>query len=50
MLHHFDGARVRWVCGKRGGEYNRIGIEMELVRLFGLLERAFMQQVMRCGC
>ncbi|KAJ8580814.1 hypothetical protein M405DRAFT_23490 [Rhizopogon salebrosus TDB-379] len=49
MPHDFDGARVRWVCGEHGGEYDRIVIDMKLVRLVGLLERAFTQQDMRCA-
>ncbi|KAG1874953.1 hypothetical protein F4604DRAFT_1763232 [Suillus subluteus] len=49
MPYGLDGARPRWICGGCGGEYDRIAIEMELVRLVGSLERAFTQQDMRCG-
>ncbi|KAG2123788.1 uncharacterized protein EDB93DRAFT_1259023 [Suillus bovinus] len=49
MPYGLDGARPRWICGGCGGEYDRIAIEMELVRLVGSLERTFTQQDMRCG-
>ncbi|KAH7922539.1 DUF1744-domain-containing protein [Leucogyrophana mollusca] len=49
MPNGIDVAPPRWICGGCGGEYDRVAIELELMRLVGHMERAFTQQDLRCG-
>ncbi|KAF8443966.1 hypothetical protein L210DRAFT_3759100 [Boletus edulis BED1] len=47
-----DGLSVgppKWTCRKCDGEYDRAAIEMELVRMVGVIEKSFAQQDMRCS-
>lgn len=49
-----DGLTVgppRWICRNRKcqAEYDRSAIEMELVRMVGVIEKSFAQQDMRCS-
>ena len=39
----------KWICRSCDGEYDRAGIEMELVRMAGTIEKSFVQQDMRCS-
>ncbi|KAH7890461.1 hypothetical protein F5I97DRAFT_33293 [Phlebopus sp. FC_14] len=48
MPHHLDAGPPRWICGGCGGEYDRAAIEFELVRMVSSIERAFVQQDLRC--
>ncbi|KAF9240065.1 hypothetical protein BU15DRAFT_87792 [Melanogaster broomeanus] len=48
MSNGLDVGPPRWTCGGCGGEYDRAAIEMELVRMVGAMERAFVQQDLRC--
>ncbi|KAG6376841.1 hypothetical protein JVT61DRAFT_1867 [Boletus reticuloceps] len=47
-----DGLSVgppKWTCRKCDGEYDRAAIEMQLVRMVGVIEKSFAQQDMRCS-
>ncbi|KAF9223138.1 DUF1744-domain-containing protein [Gyrodon lividus] len=48
MSNGLDVGPPRWTCGGCGGEYDRAAIEMELLRMVGAMERAFVQQDLRC--
>ena len=39
----------KWMCRKCECEYDRTVIEMELIRMVGLIEKSFAQQDMRCS-
>lgn len=46
-----DGLAVgppKWMCRVCDSEYDRAAIEMELVRMVGIIEKSFTQQDMRC--
>ncbi|EIW75641.1 DUF1744-domain-containing protein [Coniophora puteana RWD-64-598 SS2] len=39
---------VRWTCGTCGGEFDRMAIELDLMKMVANLERAYTQQDMVC--
>ncbi|EGO19905.1 hypothetical protein SERLADRAFT_363759 [Serpula lacrymans var. lacrymans S7.9] len=49
MPNGLDITPPRWLCGGCGVEYDRIAIELELMRMVCSLERSFAQQDLRCA-
>lgn len=49
MPSGLDVGPPKWICGGCGGEYDRATIELELIRMLNSIERAFMQQDLKCA-
>ncbi|KAI6112282.1 hypothetical protein EDD16DRAFT_1176350 [Pisolithus croceorrhizus] len=48
MPSNLDVGPPRWICSGCGGEYDRVAIELELIRMLNAMERAFVQQDLKC--
>ncbi|KAI6004393.1 hypothetical protein F5J12DRAFT_893484 [Pisolithus orientalis] len=48
MPSNLDVGPPKWICSGCGGEYDRVAIELELIRMLNSVERAFVQQDLKC--